>query len=195
MAPWLYAGVQITVPLRLAEKIQSILDLPGLKPVDLAIEYFIRAAILKSDLRKSAAPRGTRMRPDFLLAAILLVLPLPAMAADDTASESYFPQQLTARELMQACASSTLTKTGREKRRYCHGFVSGVEESVRLVHQKASLENAFMLCAPGDKSSRDFADAYMRFAAREEVDLNRAAALVVLEALRNTYPCPPAAAK
>lgn len=134
------------------------------------------------------------MQRNFLLAGILVVLPLSIMADDNTASDVYFPQQLTARELMQACASSSLTKTGREKRRYCHGFVSGVEESVRLVQQKASLENAFMLCAPGDKSSRDFADVYMRFAGREDVDLNKAAALAVLEALRNAYPCPSEAA-
>jgi len=135
------------------------------------------------------------MKPGILLAAALVVLPLPAIAQDNTASETYFPQQLTARQLMQACASSSLTKTGRERRRYCHGFISGVEESVRLLRQKASLEGAFKLCAPDNKSSRDFADVYMRFAVRDDVDLGKAAALVVLEALGNAYPCPSEAAR
>ena len=130
------------------------------------------------------------MQRNFLLAALLAVLPLSAIADEDTASETYFPQQLTARELTQACASSSLTRTGREKRRYCHGFISGVEESARLIRQNVAIENAFMFCAPGDKSSRDFADVYMRFAVRDNVDLNKAAALVVLEALSDAYPCP-----
>lgn len=130
------------------------------------------------------------MQRDFLLGVILAVLPLSGMAKENASSESYFPQQMTAMELLQACASSSLTKTGREKRRYCHGFVSGVEEAVRLNHKEDTSENAFMLCAPADKSSRDFADVYMRFAGRKDVDLNRAAALVVLDALGNAYPCP-----
>lgn len=135
------------------------------------------------------------MQPGILLAAALVVLPLPTIAEDNTASETYFPQQLTARQLAQACASSSLTKTGREKRRYCHGFVSGVEESVRLLQQKASLEDAFKLCAPDDTSSRDLADVYMRFAVRDDVDLGKAAALVVLEALGSAYPCPSGATR
>lgn len=125
----------------------------------------------------------------FLLAAMLIAVPLSGAAEENPAPDSYFPQQLTARELMQACASSTLTKSGREKRRYCHGFVSGVEEATRLVQQKVSMQNEFELCAPGDKSSRDFAEVYMRFAGRRGVDLNKAAASVVLDALRNAYPC------
>lgn len=129
------------------------------------------------------------MQRDFLLAIVLIVLPLAGSADENTPSESYFPQQMTANELMQACASSSLTKTGREKRRYCHGFISGVEEALRLVHLDATSGNTFALCAPADTTSRDFADVYMRFAIRKDVDLNRAAALVVFDALGNAYPC------
>lgn len=131
----------------------------------------------------------TEVRLNILLAVILLASPLSLIANEKTPSESYFPQQMTAKELMQACASSTLTRTGREKRRYCHGFVSGVEEALRLAKKASSAGNNSAVCAPADKSSHDFAVVYMRYTVRKDVDLNRAAALVVLDALENAYPC------
>ena len=134
------------------------------------------------------------MKRCFLLAATLVALPFSATAEVD-GSESYFPQQMSARELMQACASSSLTRIGRERKRYCHGFVSGVEEAIRLAQQLDSSGKIPMLCVPGDKSSREFAEVYMRFAARKGVDLEKAAALVTLEALENAYPCPSKAAQ
>jgi hypothetical protein len=42
-----------------------------------------------------------------------------------------FPQRLSARELLQACNSSALSQVGRERRRYCAGFISGAEGAAR----------------------------------------------------------------
>ena len=55
------------------------------------------------------------------------------VAAGEEAPEptTVHPQQLSARGLLKACASSAMTGPGRERRRYCDGFVSGVEEAIR----------------------------------------------------------------
>jgi hypothetical protein len=128
------------------------------------------------------------MNRSFILTVLLVLLPLSTQAEDDI-SEGYFPQQMTARELLQACASSSLTRTGRQRKRYCHGFVSGVEEAIRLFQRKASSTRAFVVCAPDNTSSRQFAEAFMRYAGRKSVDLDKSAAMVTLDALQNAYPC------
>jgi hypothetical protein len=43
-----------------------------------------------------------------------------------------FPQQQTAHDLLTACASSSISNLGRCRRKYCAGFVSGVEEAIRF---------------------------------------------------------------
>ena len=66
--------------------------------------------------------------------ALLLVVAGPtALIAEDreTDMEARYPQQMSARNLLVTCASSSVTRIGRERRRYCAGFVSGVEEGVR----------------------------------------------------------------
>ena len=64
-----------------------------------------------------------------------LVVIFPLVAAGEPQPETMepqFPQQQTAGDLLKACASSRLSNAGRERRRYCAGFVSGVEEANRL---------------------------------------------------------------
>ena len=47
-------------------------------------------------------------------------------------TQPIFPQQLTASDLLTYCSSSSLTDLGRKRQRYCWGFISGVEETIRL---------------------------------------------------------------
>jgi hypothetical protein len=123
-------------------------------------------------------------RPIFpVLVPLCLLLTAGAARADEPAA--VHPQQLSARDLLQACASSALTATGRERRRYCDGFVSGVEEGIRLGVQAPGMN----ICVPPDISSRRLSEAYIRYAADHRNDLGRPAAVVVMDALRETYSC------
>ncbi|MEJ2323004.1 MAG: Rap1a/Tai family immunity protein [Gammaproteobacteria bacterium] len=101
--------------------------------------------------------------------------------------EPQFPQQQTARDLLRACASSRLTATGRERRRYCAGFVSGVEEAIRLLN--LSGRSRFRLCTPEDVTAWALADAFVRYGASHEGELDDPAASVVHHALTLAYPC------
>jgi hypothetical protein len=117
---------------------------------------------------------------------LFMVVALPLLAQEPTVeTDIYFPQRMTAKELLLACSSSTLTSTGRQRQRYCYGFVSGVEESLRLVGR----ETGRRLCVPAQKSSRELAGAYIRYAARKNIDLGKPAAMVVVEALEAAFPC------
>jgi hypothetical protein len=98
-----------------------------------------------------------------------------------------FPQRITAGELAVACASSALTASGRERRNYCRGFVSGVEEIVRLQPSLGGAEAA--PCIPPRTSDRQLAAAYLRHAARREFDRRQPAALAVVEAFAAAFPC------
>lgn len=105
-------------------------------------------------------------------------------------SQSFFPQRLSARELLTHCASSSMTDRGRQQQRYCLGFVSGVEEALRLSLPDGSTASpAARICVPEGESARGMADAYIRYAGRRTTDLAKPAALVVAEALEGSYPC------
>lgn len=113
---------------------------------------------------------------------------LNAMEPDEK-EDSYFPQRLLANELLVACTSSSLTGLGRSKQRFCQGFISGVEEGVRLyVHQSEAIASSGF-CVPSKTTSKQLANAYIRYASRNQPDLNRPASLVVVEALKNEFPC------
>jgi hypothetical protein len=105
-------------------------------------------------------------------------------------AQSFFPQQLTAHQLLTHCASSSMTDRGRQQQRYCSGFVSGVEEALRLSVSGSSAAVAVRICIPDRESARSMADAYIRFAGHRTADLTKPAALVVVEALESSYPCP-----
>jgi hypothetical protein len=127
-----------------------------------------------------------------ILGGVMLALPLWLSATFAAAQEAepmepQFPQQQSARDLLMACASSRLTGTGRERRRYCAGFVSGVEEAERVLHPGGEVARTF--CTPPDVSASALAAAFVRYGAEHDAELDRPAALVVLRALQQAYPC------
>lgn len=114
----------------------------------------------------------------------------PAMGNPDAdTTQSIFPQQLTARELLTYCASSSMTDLGRKRQRYCWGFVSGVEETIRLPLHATKQPKAQNICVPKDVSSRSLAKAYSQYARRRNTNLARPAVQIVVEALSSAYPC------
>jgi hypothetical protein len=121
-------------------------------------------------------------------ATLLIVAPSAAQQqASDT--EAYFPQQLTAKDLLFTCAASSLTSLGRERRRYCAGFVSGVEETIRLRQQQLSPEAGRSICVPPGTTARNLADTYKQYALQSGVDLTQPAAALVTAALQEAFPC------
>lgn len=127
-----------------------------------------------------------------LIVSTLALLGFTTVAAQDAVegAENFFPQQLTARELLTFCVSSSLTRRGMEQQRYCRGFVSGVEEALRLSASGPSVTAAAPFCVPPAEAARNIADAYVRYAGRRTTDLAKPAALIVVEALEDAYPCP-----
>lgn len=122
-----------------------------------------------------------------VVALPLLLAATPTMAQEAEPMEPQFPQQQSARDLLLTCASSRLTGTGRERRRYCAGFVSGVEEAERVLHPGGEVARSF--CTPPDVSASDLATAFVRYGAEHDDELDRPAAQVVLRALQRSYPC------
>jgi hypothetical protein len=123
------------------------------------------------------------------LAASLVTV--AASAQDQTIdATTYFPQQLSARELMVHCAASSLTERGRQRQRYCAGFVSGVEEAARLL-LGTSPTTPIRFCISAKATAREFREAYIQYGGRRGTDLERPAALVVIETLVDAYPCKP----
>ncbi|MCL6414402.1 hypothetical protein MIB92_01950 [Aestuariirhabdus sp. Z084] len=117
---------------------------------------------------------------------VLLVLALPAFA-QEADSEAFFPQQMNARQLLLQCSSSSMTASGRERQRYCDGFISGIEESLRLA---APLHAKQLICAPEGVRAKQLSRAFISFANSHQADLVKPAAAVVVDALSSTYPCP-----
>lgn len=124
----------------------------------------------------------------WLLLSGLLFSPLVFSQPELSDADKYFPQQLSAKDLLIACSSSSLTNLGRERQKYCHGFISGVEEAVRLLGLN-SKKVANYFCTPPSLSSRDLAKSYLKYAAKNDTVLTKPAALVVVESLAIDYPC------
>jgi Rap1a immunity proteins len=123
-----------------------------------------------------------------LFVLILLWLPLLVIAHEEVAEEEIrFPQQMSARDLQQACASSTLGNTGRQRRRYCAGFISGVEEGVRILHMQHMLEMS--ICLPEKASSRTLTNIFLKHTMDNPEQLGKPAAQIVIDALTQAYPC------
>ena len=121
---------------------------------------------------------------------LIAVFVLPAVAQQPGEDlDTYFPQQLSARDLLIACTSSSLTATGRLRQRYCRGFVSGVEEAVRLQLSRDAAESHSLFCVPAGTTARALADTFIRYASDSDIELDRPSALIVLEALAMAYPC------
>jgi hypothetical protein len=131
------------------------------------------------------AVRTAPVRFAALLALLLAVSNAAAQEAEKM--EPQFPQQQSARDLLFACASSRLTGTGRERRRYCAGFVSGVEEAERVLHPGGAEQRSF--CTPPDVTASALAAAFVRYGSEHDDELDAPAARVVLRALQDAYPC------
>ncbi|MEH6470811.1 MAG: Rap1a/Tai family immunity protein [Halopseudomonas sp.] len=127
--------------------------------------------------------RGGFMRIGYLLVAVFF-----SVAVQASESDEYFPEQLTAQKLLYACASSSLTAVGRESRRYCQGFVSGVEETERLLRGELSGAPA-LICLPHGKNAAFYADIFIKHASRKGADLEQPAVRVVMEALEQAFRC------
>ena len=106
-----------------------------------------------------------------------------------TDAAPYFPQQLTAKDLLFTCAASLLTDLGRERRNYCAGFVSGVEETMRLREQQLSPDEGSSICVPSGTTARNLADIFVRYASQSKADLTQPAAALVITALQEAFPC------
>ena len=90
---------------------------------------------------------------------------------------------------MTFCASSALTARGRTQRRYCDGFVSGVEEGLRLYEFSFPVAPRVSVCVPAGTSSRELSQAFIQYATSMDVDLDKPAAAIVLEALKTKFAC------
>ena len=124
-----------------------------------------------------------------IVSYVILTLTLVniSFAEEKTEWESFFPQKMTAKALMVTCASSYMTSTGRQRQKYCSGFISGVEESIRLLGKQTIVPK---ICLPKGKTSNQYTDIYMTYASKKTTDLSKPAALIVIEALQDAFPCP-----
>lgn len=127
------------------------------------------------------------MRLLIVIAGLLIGGAVWANQESDPAQQ-YFPQQITAKKLLVYCSSSAMTRAGRERRQYCAGFVSGVEESVRLLGGGPS-GSMRGICVPEGVSARKIAEGYVDHALPRQASMDKPAAAVVIEALRDKYPC------
>jgi len=94
-----------------------------------------------------------------LVIAVTMLIVIDANAQGETIQKiSEFPQQQTARDLLTACASSSISNLGRARRKYCAGFISGVEEAIRYKSQLLETENR--ICPITDITSQQLADAF-----------------------------------
>jgi hypothetical protein len=86
-------------------------------------------------------------------------------------------------------ASSSLTRSGRERKSYCQGFISGIEEGIGLLETQGSLQTKASFCVPPETTSKELSDVFTGFASRRGADLDRPAAWLVMEALKHRFPC------
>ncbi len=126
------------------------------------------------------------MRSLFIAVTMFIVLDAGAQG-EKIQKVSEFPQQQTARDLLTACASSSISNLGRARRKYCAGFVSGVEEAIRFKSQL--LETESRICPITDITSQQRADAFIRYANANTKQLDKPAVEIVFEALKQAYPC------
>lgn len=145
---------------------------------------------LCSNIQKVDAS-NKRSEKTMKIMALMTALFLTAVAGAEEQiidNETYFPQQMTAQQLLNACASSTMTNRGRKSRKFCEGFISGVEETLRLQSIKQTSSDSKLLCVHEGKSASNFADIYINYASKGK-SLNAPAASVVMKALQAAYPC------
>ncbi len=129
------------------------------------------------------------------MARVLFILVLTGIAMvaaaqeTDLTEEAGFPQQMSAQDLQHTCGASGLSDTGRQRRRYCVGFISGVEEGVRILKQQHRLE--LSVCLPEQVSGRALTNVFLKHTADNPTQLKKPAAQAVIDALADKYPCTP----
>ena len=121
-----------------------------------------------------------------MLLPLLLSMSL-ALGAQPDETGVWLPQKLTAQDLLYACAASSLSSQGREQQRYCRGFISGVEETIRYYSKDESAAVAF--CFPEDMTARKYGDVFIKYASRKGTDTSRLAIVVVREAFEDAFSC------
>ena len=127
------------------------------------------------------------MRSVFI--AVMLLGAMQVGAQEETeALVPDFPQQQSARDLLTACASSSISNLGRSRRKYCAGFVSGVEEAIRFKSQLLGADSH--ICPPGAITAQQLADVYIKYANNKATELDKPAVEVVFKALKQAFPCP-----
>lgn len=117
---------------------------------------------------------------------LIFILVNSSFASEKAAENTFFPQKMTAKDLIMACASSKMTSAGRQRKKYCSGFISGVEETARLFD---GLNIKPKICLPEGTSSDQLTAIYIRYASRKTTKLSKPAVLVVIEAFQDTFPC------
>jgi hypothetical protein len=127
------------------------------------------------------------MRSLFIAVLMLTIMDAGAQVETDEMVPE-FPQQQTARDLLTACASSSISNLGRARRKYCAGFVSGVEETIRLKSQLLGTDSH--ICPSRSITAQQLADAYIKFANTNSKQLDKPAVEVVFQALKQAFPCP-----
>jgi len=125
------------------------------------------------------------MRYLILLPLVLAIGLVRAEQPDE--SGTWLPQKLTAQDLLYACAASSLTSQGRERQRYCRGFISGVEETLRYYGTGES--GGVTFCFPAGMSARNYGDIFIKYASRKGIDTGRPAVAVVREAFEEAFSC------
>lgn len=125
----------------------------------------------------------------FVLCVFATLMGLVSNSASSQDAQPLFPQQMSASELLILCASSSLTAKGRLRRRYCDGFVSGVEEGLRAYWLQFPSPMSKTLCVPEGTNSRSMSEAFVKYTSRKGIDLEQPAATVVIEALSKSFAC------
>jgi len=128
------------------------------------------------------------MRTLFLVFLWLIAPPILS-AEESVASDTIFPQKLTAGQLQVSCAASAMSATGRQRQRYCEGFLSGIEEGVRVLGLISRLETAPSLCVPADVSARKMRSAFVKTSALMKPSKDKPAAMFAMEVLEKSFPC------
>ena len=80
-----------------------------------------------------------------------------------------------------------ITAQEHERHAYCAAFISGVEEGVRQMEQARGLKAA--VCTSSWVSSQSLVNDYLNYAAKHRDRMREPAAALVIEALREAYPC------
>lgn len=123
-----------------------------------------------------------------LLAGVALTAPAQAQGPQAQQTERYTP--LSGQTLMQLCTGRDSTRV-----RQCEAYIDGVSDSVTS-YQAARPENGSKgqplpayICVPGRLTGPQLRDSIASWARQHQDRLRLQASVVVIEALRDTYPC------